>query len=827
MDADASLRSPTRKIRVLSSPDRFRLRKQRISNPDLGYNLLSNTRVNHDECDFSSDESGDTAIDGWIQESDTEHNDVSTPAIPESSKKHVHNIGDASSTTADGAEDNDIVEKHQRSKSCSVFLWLCGLFATQFRVLVPVSVCLILFQILVLKSSAKNLGPVIGGLLAAMIGLSFFMLGLEIGIMPLGESMGRALPRKVSMPTMLFLVFVLGCGCTFAEPAVSALQLAGQLIDPVESPYLWLLLVDPGYNMALILCIALGVGLAALVGTLRTIRGWNLPVLITISVFLTLGLTVALQMSPASEVAGMAWDSGAVTTGCVTVPLVLALGVGILSSARPDGTEARGSDPSPLDGFGVVTLASIFPVALVLCLALLVGHTVSVDDILIRQIEANSSSSRSAVAAATDSSSANSSGSVEELDPTLENEVGILDETPWLELYLAIRAITPLVGFLVIVFRCILHEPFPRISIGPPPYQRHNQSPWYGVAVCFIGLFLFNVGLSYGLSALGNEVGESLPGLFMELPGKSDTPLMSKDGGLALSAIFAWLLGLGATLAEPALNQLGITTEKLTRRRFRRTLVVGSVAAGVSIGVMLGTLKLIMDLQNALFYMLYGGYFLALLLTTGSRFEFVCVAWDSAGVTTGAVTVPLVLAIGLGIGDAVQAKDAFGLLAMASVAPIISVLLTGLVLSCCCKKGFNTPYKIVGSSGTNPIVASPEPVGLTADCHEKPEESSNEGQSHAMATSVEDGFTSMSSHVDIASSVSQPSSKSMFYENYKSKYREKPEDNPIIVLSLANADTQMNSTAMPPDPPLLSDSDNVALELQHAVLLNSNENSFA
>jgi hypothetical protein len=158
---------------------------------------------------------------------------------------------------------------------------------------------------------------------------------------------------------------------------------------------------------------------------------------------------------------------------------------------------------------------------------------------------------------------------------------------------------------------------------------------------------------------------------------------MDREGGLAVAALFCWFLGLCATLAEPALNQLGITTEALTRGKFRKVLVIGSVAAGVSVGVMLGTLKLILDLREALFYMLYGGYGLALALTALSTNEFVCVAWDSAGVTTGAVTVPLVLAIGLGIGLAVEARDAFGLLAMASVMPILSVLATGLVLNRC------------------------------------------------------------------------------------------------------------------------------------------------
>jgi hypothetical protein len=302
--------------------------------------------------------------------------------------------------------------------------WIWGMVASQVKVLVPVSLFLILFQIFALRQPVTNLGAVIGGLASAMLGLSLFMLGLEIGIMPLGEAMGRALPRKTRMSTMLFLVFVLGCGCTFAEPAVSALQIAGQLIDPIDSPYLWLLLVDPGYNTALIIAIALGVGAAALVGTLRTIRAWSLKLVILLSTLVVISLTIALQQSPAAELTGMAWDSGAVTTGCVTVPLVLALGVGILSSTRRDGSEAGGRDPSPLDGFGIVTLASIFPVIFVLILGLAVGHTVTVDDILEREPVSN----RTRLALGLNVSMALI------LDPELA-EQSAWAETPWLELW--------------------------------------------------------------------------------------------------------------------------------------------------------------------------------------------------------------------------------------------------------------------------------------------------------------------------------------------------------------------------------------------------------
>ena len=146
--------------------------------------------------------------------------------------------------------------------------------------------------------------------------------------------------------------------------------------------------------------------------------------------------------------------------------------------------------------------------------------------------------------------------------------------------------------------------------------------------------------------------------------------------GLSLALLFAWVLGFGATVAEPALNALGITAEQLTNGVFKKRTLILAVSTGVAFGIALGLLKLIFDLP--LVYMILAGYLLALALTVVSSEEFVSVAWDSAGVTTGPITVPLVLAMGLGFGNATHAVEGFGILSMASIGPIITVLLSGL-----------------------------------------------------------------------------------------------------------------------------------------------------
>ena len=143
-----------------------------------------------------------------------------------------------------------------------------------------------------------------------------------------------------------------------------------------------------------------------------------------------------------------------------------------------------------------------------------------------------------------------------------------------------------------------------------------------------------------------------------------------------MALVFAWLLGFGATLAEPALNALGLTVENLTNGAFRKSLLMYAVSFGVGTGIAIGVLKILYNIPVA--YLIIPGYFIAVVLTWISSEEYVNIAWDSAGVTTGPVTVPLVLAMGLGFGDAVGAVDGFGILSMASIGPIISVLITGL-----------------------------------------------------------------------------------------------------------------------------------------------------
>ena len=502
----------------------------------------------------------------------------------------------------------------------------------QIRAVVPLALYLMAFQTLVLRHPIEQAMTLTGGLFAVIVGLAIFMEGLNSGLMPFGTIIGDNLPKKASMPVVLVIIGILGVGVTFAEPAIGALQALGSSVDVRAAPYLYELLNN--WTLPLVLMVGAGVGLAAILGTIRFVRGWSLKPMIYGALAPVVALTGYAWMDPnLRSILGLAWDCGAVTTGPVTVPLVLSLGIGIANAA--------GKGESSLSGFGVVTMASLFPILAVLLLAIFLSFTVTPEEI----IQAALAASAGAAAEST-----------------------IWDQTPLVEIVTGVRAILPLVLFLMFVLFIILRSKLPNRMVTT-----------YGLTLSIVGMCIFNVGLTYGLGVIGAQTGSVLPAAFTELPISQFSPIYPELVGIAIVIGFAFLMGFGATLAEPALNALGLTVQNLTNGAFKKSMLMYSVASGVAIGIALGIAKLVIGFDLAMVLIpLYG---LGVLLTIFSTEEFVNVAWDSAGVTTGPVTVPLVLAMGLGLGSAVSAVEGFGILSLASICPILAVLTMGLTIS--------------------------------------------------------------------------------------------------------------------------------------------------
>jgi len=237
------------------------------------------------------------------------------------------------------------------SKTLSIFLKSLGSSA---RDLLPIIIVIAFFQLVVLRQPLPNLVQLIGGVLMVMLGLTFFIRGLEMALFPLGESMAWAFARKGSLFWLASFAFALGFGTTVAEPALIAVageaaEIAahGRMIDASAE-------ARKSYSFGLRITVALAVGCAIVLGVLRILRGWPIHYLIIGGY---VGVIVMTAFAP-EEIIGIAYDCGGVTTSTITVPLVAALGIGLASSIR-------GRNPM-VDGFGLIALASLTPMIFVM-----------------------------------------------------------------------------------------------------------------------------------------------------------------------------------------------------------------------------------------------------------------------------------------------------------------------------------------------------------------------------------------------------------------------------------------------------------------------------
>jgi len=231
---------------------------------------------------------------------------------------------------------------------------LARLLMDAARDLLPIVVVIAFFQAVVIREPFPNLSETLIGTALVVLGLAFFVRGLEMGLFPLGEAMAQAFAKKGSILWLMGFAFALGFGTTVAEPALIAVAAEaastaaeGGLIGHDEQS-----LDDYAYGLRM--TVALSVGIAIVIGVVRIIKGWPIQWVI-IGGYLCI---VALTFFAPAEIVGIAYDSGGVTTSTITVPLVTALGVGL-------ATSIRGRNPMT-DGFGLIALASLTPMMFVM-----------------------------------------------------------------------------------------------------------------------------------------------------------------------------------------------------------------------------------------------------------------------------------------------------------------------------------------------------------------------------------------------------------------------------------------------------------------------------
>ena len=232
-------------------------------------------------------------------------------------------------------------------------------FFDSVRDLLPIILVVAFFQIIVLQQPFPNPLKIFIGLFATILGLTFFIQGLNLSLFPVGEELAEAFAKKGSIFWFILFAFALGFGTTIAEPALIAvcteaakvMAAAGFIQDTETAQY--------NYATGLRYTVALSVGFSLILGVIRIIKGWPVHWII-ISGYIV--IVILTQFAP-REIIGIAYDSGGVTTSTITVPLVTALGIGL-------STVIKGRNPM-IDGFGLIALASLFPIGFVLLYGLL------------------------------------------------------------------------------------------------------------------------------------------------------------------------------------------------------------------------------------------------------------------------------------------------------------------------------------------------------------------------------------------------------------------------------------------------------------------------
>jgi hypothetical protein len=340
-------------------------------------------------------------------------------------------------------------------------------------------------------------------------------------------------------------------------------------------------------------------------------------------------LVVLVTFFAPEEIVGLAYDSGGVTTNIVTVPLIAALGLGLALSIR--GRSAL------LHGFGLVALAVMVPMVTVQLYGIYVynfSHTPT--EILL-------------VAASAPDQVA--------LRPPL---VGM-----FVDLLMMFRDVLPIIAVILFFQYVVIRKPIAHI---------HKVAG--GFVLVIVGLYAFVVGLKLGLFPIGRNMAAQL----IEL-----------DSYLWVY-LFAFAIGFATTMAEPALIAIGQQAEEAAKGKLLANRIRMLVAIGVAIGIAVGVHRIIVG--DSIHYYIMGGYSAVIFLTTLAPKYIIPLAFDLGGVTTSEVTVPLVTALGIGLASSIEARnvliDGFGLIAFASIFPIITVMLYAIYVERFKQQGAST-----------------------------------------------------------------------------------------------------------------------------------------
>ncbi len=433
--------------------------------------------------------------------------------------------------------------------------------------------------------------------LALIVGMALFNLGADIAMTPMGEQIGAGLSKSGKFKTLLLICFVMGLFITIAEPDLSVLAEQVSFIKPT----------------VLKITIGVGVGLFLVLGILKIVFRISLSQMLTFFYMLLFALvSLVLAVGGGARFLPLAFDSGGVTTGPITVPFIMALGLGVAT--------VLGDKRDRENSFGFIALCSIGPILAVMMLG------------------------------------AFSKGDIRYETPTypMHAQLREIVKSFFSTAGEVAIAIAPIVAFFFILQAIFLRSP-----------KKKLQQIVVGIFYTFFGLVIFLTSVHIGFMPIGYKMGVQLA---------AAKPVVT--------VIAAFILGFTVVLAEPAIHVLNKQVEEVTGGAIskRSMLVALSIGVGASIG--LSVIRVIFDFS--ILYYLIPGYFISLGLSFFVPKIYTAIAFDSGGVASGPLTSTFILPFLIGICAATYPGvpdkillDAFGLVAMVAMTPLITIQTLG------------------------------------------------------------------------------------------------------------------------------------------------------
>jgi hypothetical protein len=468
----------------------------------------------------------------------------------------------------------------------------------------PISVIVLVASVVLVPMPTGTILMFIVGAALLIVGMGFFTLGADMSMMPMGEGIGAQLTKTTKLLLTLAISFFMGLIITIAEPDLQVLAAQVPSVPPLE----------------LILTVAIGVGLFLALAIFRIFFKIRLSLLLLIFYGILFVVVIVVPLIPKydflTNFIPVAFDSGGVTTGPMTVPFILAMGVGVAS--------VRSDKNSQDDSFGLVALCSIGPILAVLFLGIFFKPSGA--DVAVSAIpEVNTS---------------------RDVIEHFAIEFPRYTE----DVFLALAAIVVFFVIFQIISRRYKKHQIGRILIG--------------FIYTFIGLVVFLTGVNVGFIPVGHFLGEQLA-----------------------SSSYKWILvplgvliGYYIVAAEPAVHVLNKQVEEISQGTIPQKAMKRGLSIGMAAALAITMIRILLGIP--IMYILVPGYVLALGLTFFVPKIFTGIAFDSGGVCSGPMTstflLPLAMGTCQGVGGDLM-KDAFGIVAMVAMTPLIVIQLMGLL----------------------------------------------------------------------------------------------------------------------------------------------------